>query len=460
MKINLLKRLLKNTTASLIAVFLCSNAYPADIYINSNGVTANGAAIGYYNNSSSWTVARGATNTMLWTNTTTGWTNNFASGTNAPYMNGIRWESSSTNGLLISGTSNNTGVLIGLNPFIDVTSSTGLIKLGQGTLAGSNGLTKKGAGQLNFQSSFNTFTGGLTIEAGRVNFGTSNNIPTSNNLDLKGGELNFGAANLNLTFANVRWGDGKLTGGTGSSLTASSYIISNNVAITNSYVLAGSGGLLKSGEAALILNATNTYTGNTIVNTGTLIVNNILYSPNIMINTGGTLGGSGSLQEVVLNGGTISAGNSTGLLSMTSLNASNGQFVFEIGAPTTRGLTYDAINTQSLLTVGANTTWAFTTYNNYVFQLNDRYDLFDWGSIETIGFNETVLQAALPSLASTPDLLWNVSEFTTSGVVSIIPEPTTLEFLSLPFKTIKFLAVVLQENHKGNYMYAIPNNNL
>jgi autotransporter-associated beta strand protein len=443
---NIINKALSFIAAAFIAI-TANNAYPADIYINSNGVTANGAAIGYYNNTSSWTAARGATNTMLWTNAITGWTNNFASGTNAPYMNGIRWESSSANGLLISGTSNNIGILVGLNPFIDVTSTTGLIKLGQGTLAGSNGLTKKGAGQLNFQSTVNTFTGGLTIEAGRVNFGSSNNIPTLNNLDLKGGELNFGAANLNLTFANVRWGDGKLTGGTGSSLTASSYIISNNVAITNNYILAGSGGLLKSGEAALTLSATNTYTGNTIINTGVLIVNGTLYSPNIMINTGGTLGGNGLLQEVVLNGGTISPGNSPGLLNMTSLNASNGQFAFEIGAPTTRGLTYDAINVQSLLILGINTTWAFTTYNNYVFQLNDTYDLFDWGSADMSAFDVAILEAALPNL-NTPstDLKWNVSNFTTDGTIGVIPEPSTGSLMMFAITGLIALRVIRRKN--------------
>ena len=54
------------------------------------------------------------------------------------------------------------------NPFVDVTSQTGLVKLGNGIFVGSNGLTKKGAGTLIFQSSLNTFTGGLTIKAAKM----------------------------------------------------------------------------------------------------------------------------------------------------------------------------------------------------------------------------------------------------------------------------------------------------
>ena len=138
------------TTSGLVAsliLVVASKADAADIGINSNGVTANAAAIGYYNNSSAWTAVNGLTNTMIWTNTTTGWTNNFASGVNAPYMNGIRWDSSeSVAGLTISGAAINAGILVGVNPTVNISSSTGLIKLGSGTFAGSNGLTKTGLG--------------------------------------------------------------------------------------------------------------------------------------------------------------------------------------------------------------------------------------------------------------------------------------------------------------------------
>lgn len=457
MKINLTKRLLKSTTAILIAVFLCSNQANSAVITITN---ANSGPIAPANNNNAWSSTNGPTNTMIWTNTTTGWTNYFQT---APYFNGLRWDSSSTNGLAIggNGTASNMGFLAGTNPFIDVTSSNGLVKLTGGILGGSNGLTKKGPGKLDLQSRQSTFTGGLTIEAGRVLFGGTNNVPTSNNLNLQGGELFFNVASpLNLTFAHVTLGNGKMLGGPGS-ITASSYTITNNVAITNNYTLAGNGGLLKTGEGAFTLSSASTYTGTTTINAGTLLVNGTSQSASVVVNAGATVGGSGTLLNVVMQGGTLAPGNSPGLLSMMSLNANNGIFAFELGAPTTRGITYDAINVQSLLTLGENTEWMFTIHNNYAFQLNDAYDLFNWDSLDAASFDASVLQAALPDLntASTA-LTWDVSEFTTSGVVSIIPEPTTLELLCLPFKTIKFLAVVLQENHKGNYMYAIPNNNL
>jgi len=355
-----MRRFVRNlTTSELVAsliLLVVSKAGAAQITLTN---TANNSPINSTINTNAFNSINGLTNTITWTNTTTGWTNYFASPAGgAPYFNGINWGSSeSVNGLVIGGTyaATNIGTLVGVNPFVNVGSATGLIKV-NGSFAGTNGLTKKGAGQLNFQSSFNTFTGGLTIEAGRVNFGSSNNIPTSNDLDLKGGEVNFGAANLNLTFANVRWGDGKLTGGAGSSLTATSYTLTNTANITNVYVLAGAGGLNKSsGEGNFTLSAANTFGGagvTNIVSAGTLTLGNASALGNtnnsFELRTGGTLnlsnisptfstftfaGGnlSGTTNTLTANSGFVVAGGTT---TISNRLAGSGGFT-QNGAGTT-----------------------------------------------------------------------------------------------------------------------------
>ncbi|NBP15452.1 hypothetical protein EBU95_13795 [bacterium] len=68
------------------------------------------------------------------------------------------------------------------------------------------------------------------------------------------------------------------------------------------------GTLQKTGSGTLIFQGSNTYTGSTSVNGGTLLVNGSLLSSNTIVSTGATLGGSGSLQTVTLNGGTVSPG--------------------------------------------------------------------------------------------------------------------------------------------------------
>ena len=165
-------------------------------------------------------------------------------------------------------------------------------------------------------------------------------------------------------------------------------------------------------------------------NGGLLSVNGT--AGNITVNSGGTLGGSGNIGNVILNSGTLSPGNSPGLLTMNSLDASNGNLLFQLGAPTTRGVTYDAVNVQNLLTLGQNTTWQFQIDSGYVFQLNDSYDLFNWGSIDTTGFDISVLNAALPNLDTVNSgLQWETSSFTTDGMISVIPEPSPFGLLVL-----------------------------
>ena len=364
-------------TASLFLGLGTSQVSAAEITITN----ANNTAITGANNTNAWSPSNGATNTMIWTNSTTGWSNNFAQAAGpSPYLNGLKWDSSSTAGLAIGGSALNAGILVGTNPFVNVTSATGLVKLGNGIFGGSNGLTKKGAGQLNFQSSLNTFTGGLTIEAGRVNFGISNNISTSNDLDLKGGEVNFGVANLNLTFANVRWGDGKLTGGAGSSLTAASYTLTNTADITNVYVLAGAGGLNKSsGEGNFTLSAANTFGGAGVTNTvsaGTLTLGHASAlgstSSSFELRSGGTLnlnsysptfstftfaGGnlSGTTNTLTANSGFVVTG---GTMAISNRLEGNGGFT-QNGAGTTtlsRTNTFSGATTVSQGTLLVGTT--------------------------------------------------------------------------------------------------------
>ncbi len=189
-------------------------------------------------------------------------------------------------------------------------------------------------------------------------------------------------------------------------------------------------GLNKSGTGTVTLEAANTYNGDTTIAGGTLIVNGSLQSPLTTVSAGATLGGSGSLQGVLLDRGTISAGNSAGLLSMNSLNASNGNFIFELGAPSSRGITYDAIDVTSLLTLGTDTNFTFEVLDNYSFQMNDSYDLFNFSSIEASTFDVNTLLAALPNLdTANSNLKWDANSFTTDGIVNVIPEPSTFSLM-------------------------------
>ncbi|HEU6447811.1 MAG TPA: LamG-like jellyroll fold domain-containing protein [Verrucomicrobiae bacterium] len=115
---------------------------------------------------------------------------------------------------------------------------------------------------------------------------------------------------------------------------------------TQSYTFAGSGGiggpggLTKSGSGTLTLNNDNSYSGETIVSNGTLLVDNSTGSGTgsgaVFVRAGTTLGGNGIIagSVVVTNGGALSPGDSVGTLAIggnLSL-ATDASLSFEVGS--------------------------------------------------------------------------------------------------------------------------------
>lgn len=154
-----------------------------------------------------------------------------------------------------------------------------------------------------------------------------------------------------LTFSNsnaaytVRAGTGgAITLGTGSksaALTnsAGSHTISAGVSLANDTVAAvasgtvlslsgglnGSGKLTKEGAGILSVTGTGNLTGDTTVSAGLLRVNGSIADSAIAVNSGGTLGGSGTVGAVlVASGGTLAPGNSPGILNAGETTWSGG----------------------------------------------------------------------------------------------------------------------------------------
>ena len=100
---------------------------------------------------------------------------------------------------------------------------------------------------------------------------------------------------------------------------------SNNLSTEVSGIIAdvcgcapGPGSLVKVGTGTLTLSGINTYTGTTTVNAGTLIVNGSIATSSLLtVNAGGTVGGTGFLPSTVIDGGTLSPGNSIGTINVT-----------------------------------------------------------------------------------------------------------------------------------------------
>ncbi|TAK96714.1 MAG: hypothetical protein EPO07_14265, partial [Verrucomicrobia bacterium] len=112
---------------------------------------------------------------------------------------------------------------------------------------------------------------------------------------------------------------------------------SNNFTFNSTGSISGTGGLTKQGSGTLTLNGSHSYSGGTTVGAGTLLVNNS-NGPGtgpVLVQTGGTLGGNGSIAGgvTVLGGGVLSPGTSVGTLTISNaLTLTNGAVLrFELG---------------------------------------------------------------------------------------------------------------------------------
>lgn len=105
---------------------------------------------------------------------------------------------------------------------------------------------------------------------------------------------------------------------------------------TDPMVISGAGGLRKAGSGILDIQTAQTYTGTTAVDAGTLLVNGSLHADStVTVADGATLGGSGSMGDVLLlAGATLSPGNSIGTLTVNELSLNgDAALIFELGAP-------------------------------------------------------------------------------------------------------------------------------
>jgi outer membrane autotransporter protein len=160
----------------------------------------------------------------------------------------------------------------GTNAF-DTASGTSLTW--NGIISGGGGLTKSGPGTLILGGS-NTYSGGTIVSQG---------ILQGDSTSLQGNIVN----NSSLVFNQT---------GTG----------------TYAGAISGSGNMTLQGGGQLTMTGTSTY-GSTFVTSGKLVVNGSL-AGTVVVSSGGTLGGSGSVGNVFLEGGSLASGNSIGTLTV------------------------------------------------------------------------------------------------------------------------------------------------
>lgn len=217
-----------------------------------------------------------------------------------------------------------------------ITASAGLQfwdggNTGAGIQGGSGVWNNANTNWTNPAGSVNTgWTGEFAVFAG-----TPGMVTLGDNISFKG--LNFatgsGATSYEVAGAGVF---------TLSPNGAASIISEEDVEALISAPISGGGDLIKTGRGVLILSGDNSYTGETTVNNGVLLVNGnqLAATGQVTVNDGATLGGSGTIGGAVTinSGGTLAAGNSPGSLTVGPLLLTSGSITdFEFGAVNSPG---------------------------------------------------------------------------------------------------------------------------
>ena len=215
---------------------------------------------------------------------------------------------------------------------------------------GAGALNVNGAGTVTLNGqAFNT--GGTTISAGTLKLGASNRVIDTGAVTVSGGTLDMGG--YSDTVGAVTLSSGTITNGT---LTGSSYTVE---AGTVAAVLAGSGGLTKSGAGTVSLTAANSFTGAVAVNQGVLNLNSstggaATAASSVSVASGATLLVSQNNQvnnsaAVTLSGGTIQ--RASGVSEVFGSLAVNGTSFLNFGTGTAGTLSFGTYAPSSLLTV-------------------------------------------------------------------------------------------------------------
>ena len=268
-----------------------------------------------------------------------------------------------------------------MNASHTVTISGNTLTLG-GIISGSAGLTVNGTGNLALTNTSSNYTGVTTINSGATlivstlaSGGAVSSIGNSSsaaaNLVINGGTLQFVGSSAQTT-------DRLFTIGTGGAATidASGTNASNTITFTNTGlvfanpsapatltltgnntglntfdpVIANSGvtanltSLVKNGTGEWVLNATNTYTGGTTINAGTLA-----------IQTAGALGGNATSGAITFAGGNLDS--ITNGLTLTNNNAQNwnSSFTFVGTQSLNMGTGLVTLGQNEVVTIAANT---------------------------------------------------------------------------------------------------------
>lgn len=328
----------------------------------------------------------------------------------------------------------------------------------QSQFVGNNGLVVSNlltvaTGVFAVASNHTVSVGGLNISGGIVRIAANANPSTLNvgagGITATGGLIQVGQGGAN--FDAILNLEGDYTGSGFVDFTRGGYFGANKREInlgtatrtfnvisdttTISPDVTGSGGLIKAGDGALFLSGSNTYTGDTVIQAGTLsVTGTIAETPNIVVKGGATfdvigvatgytlaanqtLRGTGTVSGNVTVNGTVAPGEGIGTLNFAGDLTLAGTAQFELN----KGFTLSsdlAVVTNALMYGGT----LAVTATGAALGAGDTFNLFDAAS-----FGGAFSTYQLPTLGA--GLTWDTSRLLADGSLVVVPEPGSLVLL-------------------------------
>jgi outer membrane autotransporter protein len=207
-----------------------------------------------------------------------------------------------------------------------------------GLISGTGAVQMDGTGTLALTNT-NTYGGGTTINGGLINFNSDGN---------------FGSGNITLNGGGLQWATGN-TFDISSRLNAfaagGATFDTNSNDVTLASTLSGVGGLTKAGAGTLTLSGTNSYSGGTTINAGTLVAS-------ADANLGNANGG------LTFNGGTLQFGAGFSLADTRTITLNAGGGTFDTNGFDTAAVASAIDGTGGLTKIGPGTL-ALTNTNTY-----------------------------------------------------------------------------------------------
>lgn len=196
-------------------------------------------------------------------------------------------------------------------------TALGTVTVTSGTWTNSVNLNVGTSGTGTLTISGTSGTGGLVIVGGILSKGTAGTI-----------DLNAGGT--------LQIGTGTTTGVLGTDLVNNGALVFNRIGSgTVAASISGNGSLTTRGAATLRFSGTSNYTGATVIDDGSFLVNGGLGDTAVSVNAGGLLGGSGTIggRGTVNAGGTLAPGDGIGSLAIGGATLLDGAlFAYEINS--------------------------------------------------------------------------------------------------------------------------------